>query len=35
MDFGEDLEPEELSDHYDQCYSLDTETEEEEEEEYD
>lgn len=35
MDFGEDLEQKELTDHYDQCYSLDTEIEEEEEEEYD
>lgn len=35
MDFGQDLEPEELTDHYDQCYGIDFETEEEEDEEYD
>ena len=34
MDFGQDLEPEELK-HYDQCYGIDFETEEEEDEEYD
>lgn len=35
MDFGQDLEPEELTKHYDQCYGIDFETEEEEDEEYD
>lgn len=35
MDFGADLEPEELTDYYDQCYDLDCETEEIEEEIYD
>lgn len=35
MDFGQDLEPEELTDHYDQCYGIDFETEEEEDKEYD
>lgn len=35
MDFGQDLEPEELTKHYDQCYRIDFETEEEEDEEYD
>lgn len=34
MDFGQDLEPEELTNHYDQC-GIDFETEEEEDEEYD
>lgn len=35
MDFGQDLEPEELTKHYDQYYGIDFETEEEEDEEYD
>lgn len=35
MDFGQDLEPEELTNHYDQCYGIDFETEEEEDEGYD
>lgn len=35
MDFGQDLEPEELTGHCDQCYGIDFETEEEEDEEYD
>ena len=35
MDFGQDLEPEELTKHYDQCHGIDFETEEEEDEEYD
>ena len=35
MDFGQDLEPEELTRHYDQCHGIDFETEEEEDEEYD
>ena len=33
MDFGQDLEPEELTKHYDQYYGIDFETEEEEDEE--
>lgn len=35
MDFGQDLEPEELTEHYDQCYDIDFETKEVKEEEYD
>lgn len=35
MDLGQDLEPEELTKHYDQYYGIDFETEEEEDKEYD
>ena len=34
MDFGQDLDTEYLTKHYDQCYVIDFDTDEEEDEEY-